>query len=308
LDELLREAAVRSAAAVPSDSSDLFQATRRTPLHAALFPAADQSILEERLEAWRRCFASEEENNGIPAFLRPFTAWSYPFALAQWIRSLSGNVFGFAGPPGSGKTTLVSVASTCLRALDPGIRAAQVSLDDFYLSRQERLARGFFWRALPGTHHIDAAVDLLSAVAAKKSTITIPRFDPSLDEPKPAERIAGPLSILLLEGWFVGKRDGGYERLSRLLDHLIYLDCPLPLAKRRRLARERALRAAGGGMSPEEMRRFWTQVLEPGIELWVKPVRQHADLILGFNSDGEITAAHLRAPGPASGLAERTRA
>ena len=270
------------------------------PLHLALFGSEDEqhgSVLKERLAAWSSLDIPRFPAPGAEmASLRPFAIWVYPMAIAQFIRSLPGKIFGFAGPPGSGKSTLVALLIPCLQALDCQIRVAGVSLDDFYLSREERARRGLRWRAQPGTHDIRSAVDLMQGVQEERGSLRIPRFDPRQDSPGTASQIQGALSLLLFEGWIVGMRDGGYEKLSEMVDFLIYLDYPLPLAKRRRLQRERELRSSSGqrgGFSAPEMLRFWHEVLEPGIEKWVLPIKEHADLVISLGATGGVVHAKL---------------
>lgn len=222
-------------------------------------------------------------------------AWSYPFALAQFFAERSEKVLGFAGPPGVGKSSLVSILAEALAEIDSGM-VLQVSLDDFYLPREERERRGFTWRAPPGTHDLDAASRVLTAVHRGDSWVCVPRFDHARDERRGVDRIEGPVSRLLCEGWFLGLAEQGYEALRERLDYLTYLDCPLSLARERRLGREAALRGQrqGGGMSQAEVERFWDEVLEPGTRRWVLPLRKTADLVIHLDEQGEVTP--LRAP------------
>src|SRR4051794_24331323 len=55
-------------------------------------------------------------------------------------------LMGIAGGPGAGKTTL---ARAIIETAETQVQksAAMVSLEDFYLSREERLRRGHRWRA-----------------------------------------------------------------------------------------------------------------------------------------------------------------
>jgi len=275
----------------------LFRATAEEPLQRALFGAggASRDVLERRLAAWLRLPSLSEGRDSVWRVLRPYVVWSYPFALAQMVLGHRGEIFGFAGPPGVGKTTLVSATAAALRALDPELRVVGVSLDDFYYSKAERSARGLKWRAQPGAHDLGAAEALLDAVRRKCEGVRAPRFDHRSDRPLPPEELRGPISVLLLEGWFVGRREDGYARISDRLDHLTFLDAPIELARRRRFARERSLRAGDGvhrGLSPREMRSFWREVLAPGTERWVRPIRDRADLVISLDDDGEVASAH----------------
>jgi pantothenate kinase-related protein Tda10 len=166
-----------------------------------------------------------------------------------------------------------------------------VSLDDFYYSKAERLKRGLRFRAQPGSHDLEAAVRLLTAVRNHESLLNVPRFDHAADDSISPEQFNGPVSTLLFEGWFVGMRDHGYQPLAEQLDYLIYIDCPKQLARDRRFGREEQIRLASGGtrgLSQASMLEFWNEILEPGITRWVSPVREAANLVIQLDSEGRV--------------------
>jgi uridine kinase len=93
-------------------------------------------------------------------------------------------------------------------------------------------------------------------------------------------------------------REDGYDDIARYIDLLIYIDCPVDLAKRRRFRREDEIRsrAAEGtpkGLSEDHLSAFWSEVLEPGISAWVLPIRRYADLTIELDQAGAITNATL---------------
>ena len=211
--------------------------------------------------------------------------------LARHLRARGDLIVGLAGPPGCGKSTLVARVVEHLRQLDPTARPLAVSLDDVYYSRAERDARGIRFRAQPGSHDLDAARELLAAVRRGDARIEVPRFDHATDDRCAPESFAGPASMLLLEGLFVGLGAHGYEVLADGLDYLIYIDCPTALARERRLRREARLRresAGARGLSEPLMDEFWATVLGPGIERWVRPIRETADLIVELEPGGRV--------------------
>ena len=117
---------------------------------------------------------------------------------------------GLAGAQGSGKSTM---APRLAKRLDEaGLRTALLALDDFYLTRAERveLARSFhpllITRGVPGTHDIalmDRAIDALLA----GGDAVVPRFDKATDDRSSEARpIVGPIDVVLLEGWCIGAR------------------------------------------------------------------------------------------------------
>ena len=121
-------------------------------------------------------------------------------------------VIGIAGSQGSGKTTLARWLTE--RLTRDGIAAAQVSLDDFYLTRSQRqeLARRvhplFATRGVPGTHDIGLALRTLDALALGQR-VALPHFDKAQDDR--ASTVDWPHApehcrVLVCEGWCMGAK------------------------------------------------------------------------------------------------------
>jgi D-glycerate 3-kinase len=122
----------------------------------------------------------------------------------------SGHVplIGIAGAQGSGKTTLA-------RAAAERWGAAHLSLDDVYLTKAERTAKGravhplFAVRGPPGTHNmglLEATVEALRAAGADSRT-ALPAFDKLADDRRPKAQwplFAGRPSAVLVDGWCLG--------------------------------------------------------------------------------------------------------
>ena len=200
-------------------------------------------------------------------------------------------IVGFAGPPGCGKTTLVSAVAAEIQCRESTSRPLAVSLDDFYYSRAERDSKGIRFRAAPGSHDLDAATRLLADVRRGESRVDVPRFDHATDDRRQAEIFAGPASVVLLEGLCVGLDTHGYAVIADQLDVLVYLDCPTSLSRERRFAREAAIRRESGGVhgfSAAETEAFWTEVLEPGIAHWIRPIRARADIVVVLDAQGYV--------------------
>lgn len=112
------------------------------------------------------------------------------------------------GAQGSGKTTLA-------RAAADRFGAAQISIDDVYLTRAEREAmardvhRLFLTRGPPGTHDLgllQRLIDDLSAAGPDDET-AIPDFDKRGDDRWPVERwraFQGRPSAILIDAWCLG--------------------------------------------------------------------------------------------------------
>jgi uridine kinase len=175
------------------------------------------------------------------------------------------------------------------------MHALAVSMDDFYLSRREREHRKIAWRAAPGSHDIDLMVQTLAAIRDGSQPLSLPRFDPSQDDRSTDERIEDAPDVVLFEGWILGYGGQGYGRILPFLDWHLHLGVPTDVARERRFARETKLREeSGGGFTPEEMQRFWDEVLGPGMDTWVPASAEHADIVVRFTETGPSCLADPR--------------
>jgi D-glycerate 3-kinase len=131
-------------------------------------------------------------------------------------------VLGLCGAQGSGKST---VAKALTRRFP---RAVALSLDDFYLTRAERmrLAREvhplFATRGLPGTHDVALAGATLAALDRGDAAL-LPRFDKATDDrADPDSWQAAPerVDLVIFEGWCVGARPQPDVKLVRPINQL----------------------------------------------------------------------------------------
>ncbi len=115
------------------------------------------------------------------------------------------------GPQGSGKSTLSRVLGLLLEQ-HHGLRPVILSLDDFYLTRRQRLERArrihplFATRGVPGTHDEALATDILDALRGGdfSAPLRLPRFDKARDERLPLRdwpSVEAPVDVILFEGW-----------------------------------------------------------------------------------------------------------
>lgn len=120
-------------------------------------------------------------------------------------------VIGINGTQGSGKSTVSALFVAALKSVY-GITAYSISIDDFYLTKAERITLSetvhplLKTRGVPGTHDIALANNTLDKLAAKKPT-SIPRFNKATDDrhgPKNFSLADEPADIIILEGWCVG--------------------------------------------------------------------------------------------------------
>ncbi len=180
-------------------------------------------------------------------------------------------VLGLVGAPGCGKSTLARAVA----AMRP--ETVVVSMDDFYLSKADRGGR---WRGPPGTYDVDALVRAVADLRNGRVPLTLPRFDAAIDDRVAPVTIGSAPKLVIVEGWYLGYRGDGFGALADELDLLVYLDVDIEVARRRRFAREAELNARGGGFSPDEMQRFWDEILAPGIASRTEPLRASADVVL----------------------------
>lgn len=122
-------------------------------------------------------------------------------------------LLGINGAQGTGKSTLAALLVTLLQARK--LRAVHLSLDDFYLGRQQRaqLARDVHpllaTRGVPGTHAVPRLLKTLHdlATADTNAQVLLPGFEKGSDDTLAEaqwRRVRGPIDVIILEGWCVG--------------------------------------------------------------------------------------------------------
>jgi D-glycerate 3-kinase len=203
------------------------------------------------------------------------------FCLAQLERARTRPVLvGIQAPQGSGKTTLTTHLLALLPAM--GLRGTAISIDDFYLTRGEQLqlaARNpgnpyLEHRGYPGTHDVglgeSTLVDLRNVNRAD-APVQVPVYDKSAhvgrgDRAPVSDwrRVAGPVDLVLLEGWMLGftpvaeselpdrmmvepnRALADYDRWYRQLDAFVALRAADPLyVMKWRVEAEAAMAAQG---------------------------------------------------------------
>ncbi|MGI8810520.1 MAG: hypothetical protein ACR2KK_22260 [Acidimicrobiales bacterium] len=213
--------------------------------------------------------------------------------VVQLIRASHPRLFAISGPVGAGKSTVATAVARSLANV--GMRAVALSLDDFYLSREERERRDIAWRAAPGSHDIDLMVQTLDAIQNGSRPLILPRFDPSRDDRGTDERLDDAPDVVLFDGWIIGYDGQGYGRILPYLDWHLHLAVPTDVARERRFGRETKLREeTGRGFTPEEMEQFWDEVLGPGMDTWVPASAEHADIVVRFTDTGPSCLADPR--------------
>jgi D-glycerate 3-kinase len=160
------------------------------------------------------------ETEGLPSSFRETVEdWYLPLArsIAEEKRKAKPNatwVLGVQGTQGSGKSTLALFLKEILEH-EFELTAETLSLDDFYLTRAERIDLAenthplFETRGVPGTHDVGLAIRTIQSLCDFKSgeRVSIPRFDKACDDRHAASawtQVDQPSDIVILEGWCIG--------------------------------------------------------------------------------------------------------
>lgn len=142
-------------------------------------------------------------------------------------------ILGINGSQGSGKSTLADYLCSII-AERHGVTAVNLSLDDFYLTHDQRaqLAKTVHpllgTRGVPGTHDVDLAIQTIEQLVAG-SECRIPRFDKSVDDRVPKaefDSIEGPAGLIILEGWCLGALPQAQTDLREPINDLERLEDP----------------------------------------------------------------------------------
>ncbi|MXW54172.1 MAG: kinase [Gammaproteobacteria bacterium] len=202
----------------------------------------------------QECFASLDRD--APIEYRELAS----LLATRWKRN-GVPVIGLGGGQGSGKSTLCKLIEEACAFL--GDKAAILGIDDFYLTRTDRVRLSeevhklLVTRGPPGTHDIHG---LLCAIRSLKraSSCVVPVFDKGLDERTGSRVIESNVNRVIVEGWCVGaqeepssslenpinslesKRDpdgvwrnwvnqqlaGSYQELNSMFDELVFIRVP----------------------------------------------------------------------------------
>lgn len=207
----------------------------------------------------------------------------------DWCRREVATV-GIGGGQGAGKSTLgrlIAEAGTVF-----GIRIEVLSLDDFCLTKEERLRLAemvhplLATRGPPGTHAVERLRDAMAALR-QPGAVDVPRFDKGTDTRSGFARIDGGVDVVVLEGWCVGasaaecdideplnalEREhdararwrshietalgGPYAKLNEDLETLVFLKVPGLAAVRRWRLQQEDERPPGQRLSAAEVNTF----------------------------------------------------
>jgi D-glycerate 3-kinase len=137
---------------------------------------------------------------------------------------------GVFGSQGSGKSTFADFLKIILEQ-QFGMSTVVMSLDDFYLTRQQRSVLSteihplLMTRGVPGTHDIKLLQQTIDQLKAfdRSVPVSVPIFDKAIDDRAPPEQsqsISIKPRVIVLEGWCVGVRPQRHTELNVAVNEL----------------------------------------------------------------------------------------
>ena len=268
----------------------------------------------------RDCYASLDVN--APDDYRQLAA----LLVDDW-RSRGIRTVGVGGGQGAGKSTLGRLLTSA--GAFHGQRLEVLSIDDFYLTKAERkrLAADvhplFRTRGPPGTHAVRLLLGTLEAMT-RGDDAAVPRFDKGIDDRVGEAAVAGPVDIVVLEGWCVGAPPrpageslapinplerqadvdgiwrnaiddalcGAYAELNAALDVIVFLKVPGLDAVRRWRLQQEGERPQAQRMTAAEVARFVAHYERITRRMLVE-LPNTADVTVELAEDHRIAALHM---------------
>ncbi|MDH3992585.1 MAG: hypothetical protein OEV47_06720, partial [Gammaproteobacteria bacterium] len=194
-------------------------------------PIESGEFMADSLLEWQTAFLAEHRLP--PSYLQHAQFWfdSLAGALALHQKGAGRSVLvAVNGCQGSGKTTLCDYLRAVLEA-EYGVQVVSLSLDDFYLTREERQRLAaevhplLATRGVPGTHDLGLLNRTLDGLLAPPGSapVDVPRFDKAVDDRRPPgswETVIPPVQLVLLEGWCMGARPQPAAQLAEAVNEL----------------------------------------------------------------------------------------
>ena len=158
---------------------------------------------------------------------------NYLIPICFWITKKADNkkpyFVGLAGGQGTGKTTISSIIKIILEKYFK-LKVYKISIDDFYKTREERIALSkkvhpmLLTRGVPGTHDINMMLDFFKKSKSKKfKEMKLPNFNKAIDDRFPKNKwnkINKRPDVIIFEGWCVGARAETNKTLKKSINSM----------------------------------------------------------------------------------------
>ena len=145
---------------------------------------------------------------------------------------------GFAGGPGTGKSTLAAELVTMLNAVRPG-SAQLVPMDGFHMkhAKLEAMAQ-VDSKGAPHTFEGAEFVNFLHHLKGAKTAVSGPGYSRKIEDVVENAFTVGPdVKVLVVEGNYLLLIDGPWAGVKPLLDYSVFVDVPRDIVKARLLKR-----------------------------------------------------------------------
>lgn len=171
------------------------------------------------------------QHNLPPAYALEARQWFFPLAESIVNKQQANSkicIVGINGAQGSGKSTLADLLSLLFNE-EYQLNTVALSIDDFYFTRQQRLALSntvhplMATRGTPGTHDIKLALEIINSLCNQDTTPFIPRFDKATDDRvarEDFEIVSTKTDIIILEGWCLGAEAQTDDELQQPVNEL----------------------------------------------------------------------------------------
>jgi pantothenate kinase len=145
---------------------------------------------------------------------------------------------GFAGGPGTGKSTLAAELVTMLNAIHPG-SAQLVPMDGFHMKHAKLEAMGQVdYKGAPHTFEGAEFVNFLHRLKVAKTDVSGPGYSRKIEDVvENAFRVGADVRILIVEGNYLLLTEGPWAGIKPLLDYSVFIDVPRDIVKARLLKR-----------------------------------------------------------------------
>ena len=235
---------------------------------------------------------------------------------------------GIGGGQGAGKSTLGRLIAEAGAVY--GVRVEVLCIDDFYLTREERLRLAaevhplLATRGPPGTHAVASLRDTLVALR-EPGTVEVPRFDKGVDTRSGYATLQGSVDVVVLEGWCVGapactgpidepinalerehdadghwrsyveaSLSGPYADLNDDLEKLVFLEVPSLDAVRRWRLQQEGERPVAQRLTAAQVNRF-VEHYERITRRMLARLPETADVVVELDDDHRIAGLGFRA-------------